>query len=117
VKRLPSLVHLLLLVAFVAAAAPASAQSVALRYRWTKGESLTYHLTSQTDTAVSGVPGAAPMTLAQTMNQVLKFTAEEVSADGVATLRQTFQSIKMQINGRPERSPTTRLRRTIIRIR
>jgi hypothetical protein len=99
VKRLPSLVHLLLLVAFVAAAAPASGQSVALRYRWTKGESLTYHLTSQTDTAVSGVPGAGPMALAQTMNQVLKFTAEEVSADGVATLRQTFQSIKMQING------------------
>jgi hypothetical protein len=99
VKRLSSPVHLLLLLACVAAASPAAAQSVTLRYRWTKGESLTYRLTSQTDTTVTGMPGAGPMTLAQTMTQVLKFTAEDVTSDGVATLRQTFQSIKMQISG------------------
>jgi hypothetical protein len=99
VKRLPSLVHVLLLAAFVASASPAGAQTVTLRYHWTKGESVTYRLASQTDTSVTGMPGAGGMTLGQTLTQVLKCTAEDVGADGVATLRQTFQSIKMQING------------------
>ena len=98
-KRLSSLVNVLLLAACVASASPAAAQTVTLRYRWTKGEAATYRLTSQTDTSVTGMPGAGAMTLGQTMTQVLKWTAEDVSADGVATLRQTFQSIKMQISG------------------
>ena len=99
VKRLSSLMFVLLLLAVAAAASPAAAQGVTLRYRWTKGESVIYRLTSQTDTSVTGVPGAGPMALGQNMTQVLKFTAEEITADGVATLRQTFQSIKMQISG------------------
>jgi hypothetical protein len=99
VKRLPSLAHVLLLLTFAAGASPAAAQSVTLRYRWAKGDVVTYRLTSQTDTSVTGMPGAGPMTLAQTMTQVLKFTAEEIAADGTATLRQTFESIKMQLNG------------------
>lgn len=98
-KRCPSLVPVLLLLALVAAATPAAAQTIPLRYRWTKGDALTYRLTSQTDTSVTGMPGAGPMTLGQTMTQVLKFTADDVAADGTATLRQTFQSIKMQLNG------------------
>lgn len=98
-KRCPSLAPVLLLLASVTAASPAAAQLVALRYHWTKGDALTYRLTSQTDTAVSGMPGAGAMSLSQTMTQVLRFTAEDVAPDGTATLRQTFQSIKMQLNG------------------
>ena len=98
-KRLSSLAPVLVLAVLVASAAPAAAQTVTLRYRWTKGESSTYRLTSQTDTSVTGMPGASPMALGQTMTQVLKWTTEDVSPDGVATLRQTFQSIRMQISG------------------
>ena len=90
---------LLILVGLVVSAAPAYAQGVTLRYRWTKGDSLTYRMTNQTNSSISGMPGAGNLTVDQTMTQVLKVTAEEVTPDGVATLRQSFQSVRMEMNG------------------
>jgi hypothetical protein len=82
-------------------AAAAEAQTVTLRYRWAKGESRTYRMTTRTDSAisvVSGMPGVGPTSISQTMTQVLKFAAEEVAPDGTITLRQTFQSVRMETN-------------------
>lgn len=79
-------------------AAAADAQTVTLRYGWTKGESRSYRMTTRTDRVVTGMPGAppGPVTLSQTVTQVLKLTAEDVAPDGATTLRQTFQSIRME---------------------
>jgi len=69
---------------------------VTLRYHWTKGDTLTYRLTTQIDSNVSGTP-AGDMRINQTMTQVIKIAAEDVAPDGTATLRQTFESIKMDM--------------------
>ena len=99
-KRSHVLVRIAALAAFVAVAVPAAAQSVTLRYRWTKGETRTYRTTTKTDRVVTGLPGApaGPVTVVQTVTQVLKFTAEEVAPDGGATLRQTFQSTRTEMS-------------------
>jgi hypothetical protein len=76
-------------------AAAADAQTVTLRYRWTKGESRSYRVTTQTDSAITGMP-AGRVTSSQTMTQVLTYLAEEVGPDGTTTLRQTFQSVRME---------------------
>jgi len=92
VKRCPAVATLVLL---CLSAAAADAQTVTLRYRWTKGESRTYRVTTQTDNAITGMPGGR-VTTSQTMTQVLQYAAEEVAPDGSATVRQTFQSIRME---------------------
>ncbi len=97
--RIPSMRWAVILLAILASAAPAHAQGVALRYRWTKGESLTYRMGQQTVTTVTGMPGIGEVKLEQNMSQVLRITAEDVAADGTATLRQTFESVKMEMNG------------------
>jgi hypothetical protein len=77
--------------------AGAEAQTVTLRYGWTKGEARSYRMTTQTDTVLTGLPNApGPVTTVQTMSQVLKFVAEDVAPDGAMTLRQTFQSIRIE---------------------
>jgi hypothetical protein len=89
--------HAVAAIVLLGLAAAADAQTVTLRYGWTKGEARTYRMTTQTDSAITGLPNApGPVTTAQTMTQVLKFVAEDVAADGTMTLRQTFQSIRME---------------------
>jgi hypothetical protein len=88
-----------ILLALLLSAAPAFAQGVTLRYRWVKGESLTYQMDLRTLSTVTGMPGISEMKLEQNMSQVLKITAEDVAPDGTATLRQTFESVKMELNG------------------
>lgn len=99
-KRSHALVRIAALFAFAAIAVPASAQSVALRYRWTKGEARTYRMTTRTERIVTGMPGAppGPVTVVQTVTQVLKFIAEDVAPDGAATLRQIFQSTRTEMS-------------------
>jgi hypothetical protein len=76
-------------------AASAGAQTVTLRYRWTKGDARSYRVTTRTDNAITGMPGGR-VTTSQTMTQVLNYVVEDAAADGSATLRQTFQSIRME---------------------
>ena len=97
--RISSMRRAVILLALLASAAPAHAQGVTLKYRWTKGESLTYRMVQQTVTTVTGMPGISEVKLEQGMSHVLKITAEDVAADGTATLRQTFESVKMEMNG------------------
>ncbi len=88
-----------MLMALIGVAAPVYAQAVTLRYHWTKGEALTYRMVIATTTQLSGMPGGQQMKVDQTMTQVLKIAADDVAADGTATLKQTFQSVKMEVDG------------------
>jgi len=101
VKRVHALA---VLVVLCVTAAAADAQTVTLRYRWTKGESRSYRVTTQTDSTITGMPSpgggpSGPVTTSQTVTQVFTFTADDVAADGSFTLRQTFQSVRMESAG------------------
>ncbi len=97
--RIQPFVRIIALLALVASAASASAQGVMLRYRWTKGETVTYRMTMLTASAATGMPGGAGMKVDQTMTQVVTMRVEDVASDGATTLRQTFASVKMEMNG------------------
>lgn len=87
-----------MIVAALVSSATLAAQDVALRYRWTKGEEVRYRTTTQTDMQMSGLPGMGDMNVTMTMVQVNKFVVDDVAADGSATLRNTYESIKMSMN-------------------
>lgn len=88
-----------LLALLVVSAGSADAQTVTLRYRWTAGDSLTYRMTNRTNSVISGMPGRGEVTVDQSITQVITVTAAEVAPDGAATLRQSFQSVRMEMNG------------------
>jgi hypothetical protein len=85
-------------IAIVVVATPTSAvpQDVTLAYKWTKGETLRYRIDQSTDTTMSGLPGGMPdVTLNQVANQTFKMTVDDLTADGIATLTQVFESMRM----------------------
>ncbi len=88
----------LMFVAALASSATLAAQDVTLRYRWTKGEEVRYRTTQQTDMQMSGLPGMGDMNITMTMTQVNKFVVDAVTADGSATLRNTYESVKVAMN-------------------
>ena len=88
-----------ILLTLLACAGPAYAQGVTLRYRWTKGDTLTYRIDLHTTSLVTGMPGMAEMKIDQGLVQVVKITAVDVAADGSATLSETFVSMKMEMDG------------------
>jgi hypothetical protein len=74
-------------------------QDLPLRYRWTKGETLRYRIVQQNATTISGLPGGmGDMAIDQATTQTIRWTAEDISADGTTTLRQVFESVKMEMN-------------------
>jgi hypothetical protein len=74
-------------------------QDVTLRYRWTKGETMRYRIVQQNTTTISGLPGGmGDMAIDQSTTQTIRWVAEEVSTDGTTTLRQFFESVKMEMN-------------------
>lgn len=88
-------------IAVAAVAMPTAAvpQESALAYKWTKGETLRYRMTQTTDTTMSGLPGGMPdVTLNQILNQTFKMSVNDVAADGVVTLSQVFESMRMDVN-------------------
>jgi hypothetical protein len=72
-------------------------QATALRYRWTKGQSLRYRTVQESNIAMSGIPGAGDMTITTTMTEVHLITPSEVAADGTATLGVKFESMKLDL--------------------
>ncbi len=84
--------------AVVATPISAVLQDVTLVYKWTKGETLRYRIDQSTDTTMSGLPGGMPdVTLNQVANQTFKMTVDDLTADGVATLTQVFESMRMDL--------------------
>ncbi len=74
------------------------AQDMSLKYRWTKGEEQRLRTTTQTDMVMSGIPGMGDMNVGTTMVQVTKMVADNVAADGTATIRLVYESIKMTMS-------------------
>jgi hypothetical protein len=77
----------------------ASAQPVTLRYKWTKGDDIRYRVTQQTTATVSGLPGGmGSMNVETTITQIIRGIVEDVAADGTATIKQVYESFKMEMN-------------------
>ena len=83
--------------AFAVVSVPATAfrQDLTLTYKWTKGETLRYRIDQTADTTMSGMPGMPEVTLNQVANQIFKLTVNDLTADGVVTLNQVFESMRM----------------------
>jgi hypothetical protein len=78
------------------------AQTVTLRYHWTKGEELRYRYTQQTQTSMSGpqgLPGlAGGMSMDQKLIQTIRIVVDDVAADGTVTLRQIVEGVRIERN-------------------
>jgi hypothetical protein len=85
-------------VAILVGASSAYGQDATLRYRWVNGDEVRYRLSQQSNTTVTGLPGVGEMTTDQSNVQVFHMTVEDVAADGSATLRQTFESVHMEMS-------------------
>jgi hypothetical protein len=81
----------------IVCARPLFGQDVALRYVWKKGETLRYRVTQQAAVSMTGIPGMGEMTVNTTIVQGLKMAADDVAADGTATVRTTFESMKFEM--------------------
>jgi hypothetical protein len=83
----------------VGLSASASVQDVTLRYRWAKGDTARYRLTMNSAVTMSGLPGGmGDVTLNTRIAQVLRNDVEDMSGDGAATIRQTFESVRVEID-------------------
>lgn len=73
-------------------------QDVALRYRWTKGETLRYRTIQHSATVMSGLPGGmGDITVDQTMTQVFRAVVQDIAADGTTTLLQSVESVRVDM--------------------
>jgi hypothetical protein len=88
---------LVLALALAASATQASAQTT-LQYRWTQGDTLIYRTVLKTTTNVTGGP-AGPVEQTLTQTQTVKLLVAAVGPDGSATLRQTIESVSIDIGG------------------
>ena len=84
----------------VCAGMPAVAygQGGTLRYRWVEGEQMRYRQTQESSMTMSGLPGFDGAVVTQKMVQIMRVTVEKVTADGSVTLRETFESVRMEQN-------------------
>jgi hypothetical protein len=85
-------------VAIFVGVSSAYGQDATLRYRWVKGDDVRYRVSQQGTTTINGLPGMGEMTMDQSNVQVIRLTVEDVATDGSATLRQTFESARMELN-------------------
>jgi Family of unknown function (DUF6263) len=103
-RSVPSRVRILvvgcaLLASASGVAVDALQQQATLRYRWTTGDTLRYRTTQDVSSVLSGLPGGMPdITLKQTMVQVLTSAIQDVAADGAATMQQTIESMKIEMD-------------------
>lgn len=81
-----------------AMSSPAYGQDATLKYRWVEGDQVRYRQTQESSTKMSGLPGLDGMVMTQKMVQVMRMTVEKVAADGSVTLRETFESVRVEQN-------------------
>jgi hypothetical protein len=88
----------LVLLGLAVSASTAAAQPIALRYKWTQGETLTYRTVVRTTSSATGGP-RGPETVEQTLSQTIKLTVAAVNpADGSATLRHSVEAVSIDVN-------------------
>jgi len=78
-------------------AATATAQTVELRYKWTKDDVLEYRMTLHTTSDVSGVPGRDDTRTEQTVTQRITLTVAGVGPSGAATVNETVNEIRSEL--------------------
>lgn len=88
--------NVLAAVAAVLVALPAAAQTVTLRYNWTQGDVLFYRTTVKTHSTITGGRGGGG-SFEQTLGQRLKVLVSAVAPDGTATLRQSIESVSVDM--------------------
>lgn len=88
----------LILIALFSAVSSASGQDTTLRYRWSPGDEVRYRIGQQFSTTMSGLPAIGDVVVDLTMAQVVRMTVQDVAADGTATIRQTFESVRLEQN-------------------
>ncbi len=86
------------LIGVLAWVSTASAQDTTLRYRWVKGDEVRYRISQQSSMTISGLPGLGDLAVDLTIAQVMRMAVQDVAADGTATLRETFESVRMEQN-------------------
>ena len=96
--RSRSSVFAILLLLTLGAATARAQQPVALRYTWTQGDVLTYKMVVRTTSNITGGP-QGNSTIDQTMSQTLKISVSAVGPDGTPILRQSIESVAVEING------------------
>lgn len=82
--------------AVAAAAGVARAdEPVTLKYKWNKGETITYRMTTDTKTKMSGIPGMGDIDMTQKQVMISSMNVKDVAADGVATVVLSFDTIQV----------------------
>ena len=81
----------------MAAASPALAQPVTLRYQWKQGDTVDYRTVVRTTNNSTGGP-RGPETFEQTLSQTLRLTVAAVNVDGTATLRQSIEAVSLEMS-------------------
>jgi len=84
------------LIAVFSGVSPAFCQDTTLRYQWAKGDEVRYRIRQQSSATMSGLPAVGDMTVDMTIAQVVRMAVQDVAADGTATLRETFESIRFE---------------------
>jgi hypothetical protein len=72
-------------------------QGTTLRYKWAAGQDDRYRLSQKITATVSGIPGGGSQTIEQSLTQVMRMQVTAVAADGTATIKQTFESVRMEM--------------------
>jgi hypothetical protein len=93
-----ALISALVLLVAAGAVRATSPQDGVLRYRWTQGETMRYRTTQAATVTMSNMPGAGDMTVTTNVVQVQQLAVQNVAADGTATIRMTFESVKLDMS-------------------
>ena len=76
---------------------PAAAAET-LRWKWSKGDTQRYVMKQQMEMTINAGP-AGQMKTSTGQQMVMNWTADEVDAEGAATLSQRFERISMKMSG------------------
>jgi hypothetical protein len=89
--------HVMAALALIALAPSLARAQTTLQYKWTQGEALVYRTSLNTESTMSGMPGVGQATLTQKMTQRIKILPAAVAPDGSATLQQTIEAVKVEM--------------------
>jgi hypothetical protein len=84
------------LLAVCAGVSSAYGQDTTLRYHWVKGDEVRYRFSQQSGSTLSGPQGASESTTNLSLTMVVRMAVQDVAADGAATLRETFESLRVE---------------------
>lgn len=82
-------------VSTLTAAAAALGGPVDIKYKWTKGDVITYRMVQDTS-GTTTMPGQAPMKMAQTVTSTTRMEVESVAEDGAATVRSSTEAMRVE---------------------